>query len=143
MLCERILTFGSSGTSNQVVAVFLVPSGVFRNIRNRPVSPFFHNRNLPITFTWSNWSEARAFPVTVIQVLKLRRKQKCMVTILSNFKIKKFTPLLYIRKKIECPEYVILDDFLPFYPGNSRGSTWGISVVVHFPYLEQICNYPG
>jgi hypothetical protein len=65
MLCITILTFGSSGTSNQVVAVFLVPSGVFTNIRNRPVSPFFHNRNLPITFTWSNWSGVRAFPVTV------------------------------------------------------------------------------
>jgi len=60
-----------------VVAVFLVPSGVFTNMRNRPVSPFFHNRNLPITFTWSNWSRVRAFPVTVIQVLlKLHLKQK-------------------------------------------------------------------
>ncbi len=45
--------------------------------------------------------------------------------------------------KIILPEYVILDDFLAFYSGFSRGSTPGISGVPHFPYLEQICNFLG
>jgi hypothetical protein len=41
-----ILTFGSSGTSKKVVAVFLVPSGCLVYMTNLPGSPFLHMVNL-------------------------------------------------------------------------------------------------